>query len=290
MPEILPGAQGFPQTEILSPLVHRVLGLNPSTFTGPGTNTYLLGVEQGEVTLIDTGSGVEAYLSLLQEHLAAHGNPPIKQILLTHVHPDHIGGVRQLQKLYPGVPVYKFPWPEADENWPACQPITDGARFQGKGFTLRAIHSPGHAEDHICFFLEQEQALFTGDVVLGVGTTVIPQKGGDLGDYLETLRRLLGENPRRLYPGHGPAIEDGPAKINEYLEHRLKRENQVLAELKNGPMSVEAIVRSIYREYPEHLYAAAGQSILSHLDKLEREARVTRNQAEPPEFTLTETP
>ena len=289
MPDILPGAEGFPRTEILSPIVHRVLGLNPSTFTGPGTNTYLLGVDQGEVTLIDTGSGVADYITLLQEHLAAHGNPTLREILLTHVHPDHIGGVAQLQALYPGIPVHKFPWPEADGPWPACQPIADGDIFRGAGFTLRAIHSPGHAQDHICFFLEEEQALFTGDVVLGVGTTVIPQHGGDLGDYLETLRQLLGQEVCRLYPGHGPVIEDGPAKIREYLDHRLKREQQVLAELETGPKSVEGIVRSIYRDYPQHLYAAAGQSILSHLNKLERESRVERDHADPPVFSMIQT-
>ena len=286
MPDILPGAEGFPRTEVLSSRVHRVLGLNPSLFTGPGTNTYLLGVDQGDAVLIDTGSGLVEYSSLLQEHLAAHGNPPLRQILLTHVHPDHIGGVESIREFSPKVPVYKHPWPDADSAWPVCESIADGDVFSGAGYTLRAIHTPGHALDHICFYLEEEKALFTGDVILGVGTTVIPQNGGDLGDYLETLRKLLTLDVKRLYPGHGPVIEDGPAKIQEYLSHRLAREAQVLTELEGGSKTVEQVVRSIYREYPEHLYAAAGQSILSHLDKLVREGRVARNAEEHPVFSL----
>ena len=286
MPDILPGTEGFPRTEVLSPRVHRVLGLNPSVFTGPGTNTYLLGMEAGAPVLIDTGSGLKEYTTLLTEHLAAFGAPSIQQILLTHVHPDHIGGVEAVRGLFPAIPCHKFPWPEADAGWPECIPIQDGEVFSGPGYTLRAIHSPGHARDHICFYLEEEQALFTGDVVLGVGTTVIPQNGGDLGDYLETLRNLLGLEVKRLYPGHGPVIEDGPTKIQEYLDHRLERENQVLAELSSRPQTVEQIVRSIYRDYPERLYQAAGQSILSHLQKLERESRVVRDDSEPSVFSL----
>ena len=148
------------------------------------------------------------------------------------------------------------------------------------------MHSPGHAQDHLCYFLDEERALFTGDVVLGVGTTVIPQDGGNLSDYLATLRRLQTLDVAHLYPGHGPVIENGPEKLAQYLAHRLEREAQILQELTGGARTVEEMVRSIYREYPERLYAAAGQSVLSHLQKLEQEQRVVRDDSQPACFSL----
>ncbi len=287
MPDLLPGAESFPRTAVLSESVHRVLGLNPSAFTGPGTNTYLVGADGGTPLLIDTGIGLPAYLDLLKEHLAAEGLGPLAKILLTHVHGDHIGGAADVLGLYPDIPVHKFPWPGKDEAYPLdLQPVADGQRFSGEGYTLRAVHTPGHAQDHICYYFEEERALFSGDVILGMGTTVIPQDGGNLAHYLDTLRKLQTLDVERIYPGHGPVIENAPQKIAEYLAHRLEREQQILDELAGGAKTVEEMVRSIYREYPERLYAAAGQSVLSHLDKLEDEGRVARDRAEPPRFTL----
>ena len=287
MPDILPGAEGFPRRSVLTPKVHRVLGLNPSTFTGPGTNTYIVGADGHEPVLIDTGSGVPGYIELLQAHLRAEGVAPPKRVLLTHVHPDHIGGAEHVLELFPDVTVHKYPWPEKDAQYTVpLQPIADGDVFRGEGYTLRAVYTPGHARDHICFHFEEERALFTGDVVLGVGTTVIPRDGGDLGDYMATLERLQGLNAERIYPGHGPVIDDAPTKLSEYLEHRLMRERQIVDELTAGTRSVEEIVRSIYREYPEHLYAAAGQSVQAHLDKLAREGRVEREAGGTPRWRL----
>jgi len=180
-----------------------------------------------------------------------------------------------------------MPWPGKDESYPVeLHPVADGQEFRGDGYTLRAVHTPGHAQDHICYYLEEERALFTGDVILGVGTTVIPQDGGNLGHYLATLRRLQTLDLARIYPGHGPVIENPQEKLVEYLEHRLMRERQILAELEGGGKRVPEMVRSIYREYPERLHAAAGQSVLSHLDKLEGEGRVKRESGPDPRFTL----
>jgi len=287
MPETLQDVTRFPHTATLSPVVHRVLGLNPSTFTGPGTNTYLVGMGGGNPLLIDTGSGVPAYVDLLRGHLRAVEAPPLARVILTHAHPDHIGGAADVGRLYPRIPIAKQPWPERDRQFPVqLDALKDGDRIAGEGYTLRAVFTPGHAPDHLCYLLEEEQALFTGDVVLGVGTTVIPLEGGDLGQYLDTLRRMLTLGVRRIYPGHGPVIENAQAKITQYLEHRLERERQILDELSGGAKTVPAIVRSIYRAYPENLHAAAGQSVMSHLIKLERERRVARDGAAEPRFTL----
>ncbi len=278
MPETLQDLSAFPRTAVLNSRVHRVLGLNPSPFTGPGTNTYLVGMDGGTPLLMDTGSGVPAYAELLRGHLKETKAPPLSRVILTHAHADHIGGAADVRKLYPRISVSKCPWPERDAQFPVeLGVLKDGDRIAGEGYTLRAVFTPGHAPDHLCFLLEEERALFTGDVILGVGTTVIPLEGGDLGAYLDTLRRLLTLGVERIYPGHGPAIENAPAKITQYLEHRLERERQVLAEISGGAKTVPEIVRSIYREYPSNLHAAAGQSVLSHLIKLEREGRVARD-------------
>ncbi len=287
MPDLLPGAENFPKTTALSPKVHRVLGLNPSTFTGPGTNTYLVGLGGESPVLIDTGIGLPEYTDLLAGYLDQEGSARLSRCLLTHVHPDHIGGAKSVEDLQPGISFHKFPWPGKDEAHPIeLEPVQDGRIFQGDGVTITALHTPGHAQDHLCFYLQEERALFTGDLILGVGTTVIPQDGGNLSHYLDSLSRLTELDIARIYPGHGPAIENPQEKITEYLEHRMMRERQILAELADGSKTVEEMVRSIYREYPERLYAAAGQSVLSHLDKLEAEGRVGRDSSPQPHFTL----
>jgi glyoxylase-like metal-dependent hydrolase (beta-lactamase superfamily II) len=287
MPDVLQDVNEFPPRAVLTPKVHRVLGMNRSSFTGPGTNTYLVGMDGPEPLLIDTGIGLPVWAKLLQEHLADEGALPPVRCLMTHGHPDHIGGTADLQRLYPALPFHKHPWPGKDEQYPiALRPIADGEVIAGAGYTLRAVFSPGHAPDHICFYLEEERALFTGDVILGVGTTVIPRDGGDLGQYLDTLRRLQGLELERIYPGHGPVIDEPQAKIAFYLAHRLEREQQILSELERGARDVMTMVRSIYREYPANLHAAAAQSVTAHLDKLEREGQVRRDAGDPPRYSL----
>jgi glyoxylase-like metal-dependent hydrolase (beta-lactamase superfamily II) len=274
-PPLLLGTR-MPDVDAWSDRVIVALGQNPSAFTGPGTNTYLVGTGSERI-LLDTGHGVNEYLPFLDAALERAGCT-IQEIVLTHGHPDHIGGAAQIMERHGELRVSKHPWPEIDVVYPfEIHPLSDGDVIETEGATLRGIFTPGHAPDHICFVLEEERSIFTGDNVLGIGTTVIPAETGDLSLYMGSLHRLLEEAPTRLYPAHGPVIEDGPAKLREYIDHRNEREQQILDALAAGVDEIHAMVKIIYAAYPEHLHAPAGQSVGSHLLKLEAEGRVTRD-------------
>jgi ribonuclease/clavin/mitogillin len=272
----------LPDVDRWSERVVVALGQNPSIFTGPGTNTYLVGTGKRRI-LLDTGSGHDEYLPVLDEAMQREGCEAIDEIVLTHGHPDHIGGAASVIARHGAMRVSKRPWPGVDERFDVeITPIGDGDRVRTEGATLRAIHTPGHAEDHLCFLLEEEGSLFSGDNVLGVGTTVIPARGGDLLDYMNSLARLLDAGPTAIYPAHGPLIPDGAGKIREYIDHRNQREVQILAALDDGARDVKGIVQIVYVGYPESLHAAAGSSVAAHLLKLMREGSVRCSDAEDP--------
>ena len=261
----------FPRTATVSPLVGRVLGLNPGMMTGPGTNTYLVG--RRDPILIDTGAGVPEYMTELQGYLGERGWSAPSRVVLTHRHRDHLGGVGHLRERFRGLRVGKMIHRDADlPN--GIEDLREGAPIEGDGVTLVPLHTPGHASDHLCYYLPEEQAVFTGDVVLSGSTTVIPAEDGDLLDYMRSLKRLQALGVRRIYPAHGPVVEDGPALIAEYIEHRLMRERQILSALGDGLRTIPAMVETVYALVPKHLHAMAGQSVASHLKKLAREGRV----------------
>ena len=274
-PQIMLGME-LPDIDVWSDRVIVALGQNPSAFTGPGTNTYLVGTGSERI-LLDPGQGIDLYLPILEAALERAGGIRIQEIVLTHGHPDHIGGCEQVIERYGDLPVSKFPWPTVDASYDfAMRALEDGSRIETEGATLRGVHTPGHAPDHLCFVLEEEQALFSGDNVLGVGTTVIPSESGDLTQYMASLQRLLDEDPKRIYPAHGPCIEDGSGKIREYIAHREERDSQILAAMDEGAKTVGEIVKIVYAAYPEALHAAAGQSVTSHLRKFENEGKASR--------------
>ena len=261
----------FPKTETPSDLVGRVLGLNPGMMTGPGTNTYLVG--RRHPILIDTGAGLEGYPALLAEYLASRGVDRPSRVLLTHRHVDHLGGVAHLRERYPGLPVAKMI--HKDTGLPeAIDDLRDGQVIEGDGVTLLPVHTPGHASDHLCYYLVEEKALFSGDVILSGSTSVIPSGDGDLADYMASLRRLQGLDIRRIYSAHGPVIEDGPGRIAEYIAHRLQRERQILEALGDGLVTIPDIVANIYADVDVKLHKVAAGSVESHLKKLARDGRV----------------
>jgi glyoxylase-like metal-dependent hydrolase (beta-lactamase superfamily II) len=265
----------MPDVDRWSDRVVVALGQNPGPITGPGTNTYLVGTGKQQI-LIDTGEGRPEYLAGLQRALKLAGAKGIQEIILTHGHPDHIGGVVSVLEKYGPMRVSKLPMHNIEESFEfEISPISAGSIIRTEGVTLRAVYAPGHAEDHLCFTLEEEGALFSGDNILGVGSTMIPSEGGDLLTYLDSLERLLALKPSIIYPAHGPMVPKAKAKIREYIAHRLERETQILTALNIGPLDIPNIVALVYAEYPASLHAAAGESVLSHLKKLERERRVT---------------
>ncbi len=276
----------FPVTATPSGLVGRVLGLNPGMMTGPGTNTYLVG--RRDPILVDTGAGVPDYVPLLERYLETRGFTQPSRVLLTHRHRDHLGGVASLRARFKGLCVSKMRHRDADLPEP-IDDLRDGEMVYGEGVTLMPIYTPGHASDHLCYYLVEEKALFTGDVILGGSTTVIPADDGDLADYLDSLRRLQRLDVRRIYPAHGPVIEDAPAKITEYLEHRMLRERQIVDALNDGVATIPAIVARIYVDVAPALHPVAALSVESHLKKLAREGRAHEDKQRdaPSRWTLT---
>lgn len=259
---------GMPDMAQWSNAVVVVLGQNPGPFTGPGTNTYIVGTGENRI-LLDTGQGIEAWIVLLEKALVEHcEGASIERIVVTHAHPDHHGGVRDVLDRYGALPLLKKPWPANDMGLPV-EAIDDGDLIEVEGATLEAHWTPGHAQDHLCFLLREERALFTGDVVLGAGTTVIPPDG-DLQDYLDSLERLLKLDIDVIYPAHGPAIHEPHAKIREYIAHRELRDTQILEAVDAGVGRVEDIVKRIYVDIPVSLYGAAGVSVSSHLRRFAR--------------------
>ncbi|KAF2261002.1 Metallo-hydrolase/oxidoreductase [Lojkania enalia] len=260
----------LPVIEKLSSRVIRVLGGNPSKFTLQGTNTYVIGTGPKRL-LIDTGEGKPEWIKSLRSVLDDE-KIKIDKALLTHWHPDHIQGVPDLLQVSSGTKVYKN---KPNEGW---LDISNDQRFETEGATLKAFHCPGHATDHMAFVLEEEDAMFTGDNVLGQGTAVFE----DYGTYMKSLDAMSKQFKGRAYPGHGPIIEDGPAKVLEYIKHRKQREKQVLDVLsqeKDGGWTAMDIVKVIYRDYPENLWAPAEKGILQILEKLEKEGKVVKDEA-----------
>lgn len=240
----------------------RVLAPNPGVYTLEGTNTWVVGRDPALV--IDPGPEERAHLAEVRRAAGAVG-----AILLTHDHPDHAPGGAALAR-ETGAPLHAFRPP------PGGARLRDGQEVRVGAVGVTAVHTPGHTPDHVAFLIRDEGILFTGDAVLGRGTSVIDPPEGDLAAYLRSLRRMLELRPRLLYPGHGPVVLDAPGKLREYLDHRAMREDQVLAALRSGRDTIPAMVEEIYGGYPPEVRSLAERSVLAHLLKLEAEGRVAR--------------
>lgn len=243
--------------------VVRILAPNPGVRELEGTNTYIVG--EAPAVVVDPGPDDERHLLEVTRTAGRVG-----AIVLTHDHPDHAPGATRLAETT-GAPMR------------AMRPPAGGDRLRGgevvtsDGVALRVVPTPGHSPDHAAFWSEEAGALFTGDAVLGRGTSVIDPPEGDLVAYLRSLRRMHDLAPRTIYPGHGPIVLGGTAKLEEYLEHRAMRERQILEALEDGAKTIDELVSRIYAEYPKDVLELAARSVLAHLLKLDAEGRMEKS-------------
>jgi len=241
----------------------RVLAPNPGPYTLEGTNTWVVGAAPAMV--IDPGPSDQTHVAEVLR--TAEG---VEAILLTHHHPDHAPAARMLAAVT-GAPIFAAQ-PAAGE-----EPFAADGRVSVGTVTLHVVATPGHTSDHVALFEPSARALFTGDAVLGRGTSVVDPPDGDMAAYVASLHRMLDLEPGVIYPGHGPVAWDGAAKLREYLEHRAEREREVIDGLRQGARSPDELVAEIYRSYPKELHPVAARSVLAHLLKLERDGMVSRS-------------
>jgi glyoxylase-like metal-dependent hydrolase (beta-lactamase superfamily II) len=248
-----------------------VLAPNPSPLTGTGTNTYLVG-DRGEVLCIDPGPEDDSHLEAILAAATPHGR--VTTILLSHSHPDHRPLAAALARRT-GAAIRCL---EPERRDDGARPLRDGDRVRAGELTLEAVHTPGHAADHLCFFDADSGALYSGDHILGGMTTVVAPPDGDMSDYMDSLERVRRLRPRVIHPGHGPRVEDAMALIDEYVAHRRDREAQVERAVRErgGAVAPIDVVPDIYAAYPRELWPFAAMSVQAHLDKLVREGRARR--------------
>ena len=245
---------------------------NPGYMTLNGTNQYLLGRE--EITVIDVALPTAENVDGILAQVEAMGGKRIEKILLTHTHRDHCGGALALKKRTGA----KLGICSLRAGYLGGEDFTyaSGDRIPYDGGELTVVHTPGHESSHCCFLEPRQQLLFTGDHILGQGTTVIPPPDGDMAAYIRSLEKLLELKISLLLPGHGPVIHDPYAKIREYIDHRLLREKEVLQSLRAGHHAIPSITAKIYADLAAPLRSVAQLSVEAHLLKLIHERRVAK--------------
>jgi len=267
----------------LSPHVIRITAPNPGPMTGPGTNTYLVG--RGDLwTCIDPGPASPEHVRALVDAVNAQGaDARIERILVTHTHRDHSPGAAPLA-LATGAPVLgrlaAHPDWQDDTFAPMREPVHGERLALAEGVTLRVIHTPGHASNHLCYLFEEEKTLFTGDHVMQGSTVVINPPDGDMAAYLRALESLLAEDIEWLAPGHGFLVAEPHEVLRALIAHRLRREAKVVAALQRqaAPATARTLVPAVYDDVPAALHGVAERSLLAHLLKLEGDGRAARSE------------
>jgi glyoxylase-like metal-dependent hydrolase (beta-lactamase superfamily II) len=278
----------YGQLEEVTPLVRRLVARNPGPFTFHGTGTYVVG--RGEVAVVDPGPDLPEHLEAIQRALSGER---VSHILVTHTHRDHSPGAAPLAAVW-GVPVLAFgphpvdpgglEEPAADAEVTTEEPfdttfsptatLAHGDVVAGDGWTLEAVHTPGHLPNHLCFALREEHALLSGDHVMGWSTTVVAPPLGDMRAYQASLV-LVRDRPDRVHlPTHGPPVTNPAEHVAGLLAHRAERERQVVERLRQGPACIPELVMELYTGLDERLHKAAGRSLLAHLLALRAEGTV----------------
>ena len=268
----------IPLVEQLSSRVVRILGCNANTYTLQGTNTYLVGTGSKRILIDASGAtdNITDYVELLKKELLAC-NCSLQEILITHWHPDHTGGVQPIFKGLLNGSTCKVSKHVLDNRSEPDEVtkftfITENDVIRTEGATLKPIFTPGHARDHLCFYFEEENSLFSGDLILGETSA----KFEDLYDYMKSLHKVKTLNADHIYPGHGPLIKEGGVRIQHYIDHRNKRNEQILEFLNKieGTTEVEEIVRGVYEGLSDALFTAACENVSGHLSWLFKEGKV----------------
>ncbi|XKL63653.1 hypothetical protein PGB90_006017 [Kerria lacca] len=267
----------IPPVTVLTPIVIRILGCNPGAMTLQGTNTYLLGSGRKRI-LFDTGQGVPEYFNNLKSVLSSE-NVTLEHIIISHWHIDHIGGIKSIMNssFSANCKVWKYARSDCSEldyvNDVLINKLQNNQEFFTEGATLKVIHTPGHSTDHIILTLKEENAVFSGDCILGEGTSIFE----DLHEYLNSLHKIQDLKAKIIYPGHGPInVEE---TVKRYIQHRLEREKNILVVIDSFPVdkewTVDELVEILYKETPRELHKAAGWNVSRHLHKLLKDDKVT---------------
>lgn len=266
----------------VSPRVRRVIAPNPGPFTFTGTGVFIVG--RGQVAVIDPGPAISEHEAALD---AALEGETVSHVLVTHHHLDHSPLAHGLARkhgcaVHAMSPAARAPDPAApqmeageDDGFRPDQEVADGDVFSGPDWTLTALHTPGHTSNHVCYALNEENTLFSGDHVMGWSTSVVSPPDGSMGDYLASLERVRSLDFAVIRPTHGPAVEAPKPFLDAYIEHRMERERQILAELKAGRTRISDMVASMYADVDRRLHPAAAHSVLAHMIHLVEQGRVS---------------
>lgn len=253
-----PDTVGTPLT--LDPLTRVVLAPNASPMTLEGTNTYLVGdPSSGGLVVVDPGPEDPAHLAAVE---AAIGDAEVAAVLVTHHHHDHAEAAGWAQRWGASLRAH------STDLVPGAAPLRDGDVIRAAGVQVAAIHTPGHASDHLCLRVVDTDVVLSGDHVLGRGSTVVFWPDGDMAAYMASLERLVASPGQRIYPGHGPVVEDPAAKLAEYLAHRREREAEIRRAITDGVDSAAGIVTAVYTDVPDFLHPAAERSVRAVLAML----------------------
>jgi len=263
----------------ISPLISRVVANNPSPFTFHGTGTYIVGDKN--VAVIDPGPAMPSHIHALEKALAGK---TVSHILVTHNHMDHSPAAKPLQQIT-GAKIYGYDVSSQkysdnrteeglDKDYKPDHVLKDGDVIKTDEWTFEAIFTPGHISNHLCFALEQEKALFSGDHVMGWSTSVVSPPDGNMKDYFASLDKLLLRDDQRYYPTHGNPIDNPQELVQQLITHRRDREEQILACIKGGARTIPQMVDIMYAAVPTYLHPAAARSVLAHLIHMTGDGRL----------------
>lgn len=260
----------------LAPGVVRIVANNPSVFTFKGTNTYIIGTD--DLAIIDPGPEDDAHLAAVLDYV---GGRPVSHIVITHTHRDHVDGLQRMaeatkaivcgygrDKGNEGALANPRGTEYIDASFAPDIAMSDGRTISGSNWTLEALFTPGHAPDHLCFALPEQNLFFSGDHVMGWNTTVVAPPEGSMADYMASLEKLVGRPDRAFLPGHGGQITDPQRMVRGYMVHRNWREQAILGAIRDGNSTITSIVALIYKGLDERLINAASLSVQAHVDHL----------------------